>query len=72
MTRAQCRFVLKCDTQFVISGVQFQSHVRTHDLSLDGYYQNFVLSSIKPPSDWLNIAIHKNVIHTCQVNKIKI
>eukprot|EP00090_Calanus_glacialis_P045694 TRINITY_DN8651_c0_g1_i1.p1 TRINITY_DN8651_c0_g1~~TRINITY_DN8651_c0_g1_i1.p1 ORF type:complete len:1419 (-),score=222.67 TRINITY_DN8651_c0_g1_i1:288-4544(-) len=56
-----------CSKEIVCDKGPMQSHVRTHDLSLDGYYQNFVLSSIKPPSDWLNIAIHKNVIHTCQV-----
>ena len=56
---------------FVMFGVILQSHVRTHDLSLEGYYQNFIASPIKQPTDWLNIAIHKNVIHTCQVNKLE-
>jgi len=56
-----------CSKEILCDKGPMQSHVRTHDLSLDGYYQNFVLSTVEPPTDWMNIAIHKNVIHTCQI-----
>ena len=67
-TRAPFRFVSsKCKTLFNIS-FHPQSHIRTHDsMTLESYHTDYILTNKRADLNWMEKAIHSNVIHTCQI-----
>ena len=45
-----------------------QSHIRTHDsMSLESYHTDYILTNKRMDTNWMEKAIHSNVIHTCQI-----
>ena len=45
-----------------------QSHIRTHDsMTLESYHTDYILTNKRADLNWMEKAIHSNVIHTCQI-----
>ena len=66
-TRALFRLVNQIQTLFNIS-LHPQSHIRTHDsMTLESYHTDFILTNKRADLNWMEKAIHSNVIHTCQI-----
>jgi hypothetical protein len=57
-----------CNKEILCDKGPLQSHIRTHSsLSLENYHTDYILTNKRSPLDWMDKAIHNNVIHTCQI-----
>ena len=56
-----------CNKEILCDKGPLQSHIRTHSTDLESYHTDYVLKDQRKLMDWMDKAIHKNVIHTCQI-----
>jgi len=64
-TYHSCRI---CNKEILCDKGPLQSHIRTHDsMSLESYHTDYILTNKRMDTNWMEKAIHSNVIHTCQI-----
>ena len=57
----------ECGKEILADKGPLQSHARSHNFQLEHYREE--LERPVPTPDWLSIAVHSDVRHTCQVRQ---